>query len=287
MKHTITCPHCGFTRDVPREAIPEGASAVRCPSCGERFPFRDEPPRRTPVEEPARPTEGSNASGPSAGHAAGSPAESDRSAGDEVICPVCSTGQEASQSCVNCGLIFAKWEEVRREGDDFYLADTGAPLRSESQGDQGDALDALPRAGFWQRLTAALIDLTILAVAQVFFGALLGGVAALVSWGWQLEPGGWQTVMAPVKLFNIVLFLAYFIVFTGYGGQTPGKMMLRIKVIREENGEIGYLRAFLREAPGKLISTLTFGFGFIMIAFQPDKRGLHDLLSGSSVVRLR
>ncbi|NIQ98471.1 MAG: hypothetical protein GWO11_08660 [Desulfuromonadales bacterium] len=280
---TITCPHCGFSRDVPREAIPEGAKAVNCPACGERFPFVEQaapPPSADPeTRQPPGAAEMPPETAPE--RTAAREMEED----ETIVCPVCSTRQEPTENCANCGLIFTKWEEVRSEGEDFYLADTGELLRSEN--DQEDALDVLPRAGFWQRLTAALIDLTIVAFAQLLFGALLAGVATLVSLGAQFGPGGWQTLMMPVKLFNLALLFAYFIVFTGYDGQTPGKMLMRIKVIREDDGEIGYARAFLREAPGKLISTLTFGLGFIMIGFQQDKRGLHDLLSGSSVVKLR
>jgi len=35
----LTCPQCGFSRDVPREKIPVTARQVNCPRCGERFPL--------------------------------------------------------------------------------------------------------------------------------------------------------------------------------------------------------------------------------------------------------
>lgn len=261
---TITCPHCGFSRDLPRDAIPEEAIAANCPSCGTRFSLRDE-------------------SFPAPSSQAGD----DRDTEGQVVCPVCSTAQDLSETCVNCGLIFSKWEEIRKEDDDFYFADSGEPLSDNMGRKRYRSLEELPRAGFWLRLTAAIVDLVVLFAAQLLFGVLLSAVVMVLSLGWQFGAAGWNVLMIPVELFNLVLFLAYFIVFTGYGGQTPGKMLLGIKVIRTDDGEIGYARAFLREAPGKLISTLTFGLGFFLIGVQPEKRGLHDLLAGTGVVKLR
>jgi len=37
---TLTCPHCGFTRQVPAEKIPENSLRVTCPRCRESFPYR-------------------------------------------------------------------------------------------------------------------------------------------------------------------------------------------------------------------------------------------------------
>ena len=46
-----------------------------------------------------------------------------------------------------------------------------------------------------------------------------------------------------------------------------------------------WLRAILRETVGKWISALILGIGFIMVAFHKEKRGLHDLIAGTWVVK--
>lgn len=33
----ITCPHCGFSKNIDRDKIPAGVDQVRCPSCEEKF----------------------------------------------------------------------------------------------------------------------------------------------------------------------------------------------------------------------------------------------------------
>ena len=69
-------------------------------------------------------------------------------------------------------------------------------------------------------------------------------------------------------------------------GATPGKMIFKMKVVDFESGQnIGYGKMFLREFVGKFCSALILGFGFFMIAWRQDKRGLHDLIAGTQVIR--
>ena len=80
--------------------------------------------------------------------------------------------------------------------------------------------------------------------------------------------------------------MVYYVFFTGYCGQTPGKMAIRVKVIRTDGSEIGYGRAFLREVPGKFLSGLILGIGYLMIAFDAQKQGLHDKIADTYVIKL-
>ncbi|MEJ2201726.1 MAG: RDD family protein, partial [Desulfuromonadaceae bacterium] len=84
----------------------------------------------------------------------------------------------------------------------------------------------------------------------------------------------------------LVVWVSYFVFFTGYCVQTPGKMLLRIKVIRTSGAEIGYGRAFLREVPGKFLSAILFGIGYLMVAFDERKQGLHDRIADTFVIKL-
>ena len=78
--------------------------------------------------------------------------------------------------------------------------------------------------------------------------------------------------------------MTYYIFFTGYNGQTPGKMALRIQVVRTDGTPMTYGRAFLREVVGKFLSALILGIGYIMAAFDADKRALHDRICDTRVV---
>ncbi len=63
-------------------------------------------------------------------------------------------------------------------------------------------------------------------------------------------------------------------------------MAIRVKVIRTDGSEIGYGRAFLREVPGKFLSGLILGIGYLMIAFDAQKQGLHDKIADTYVIKL-
>jgi uncharacterized membrane protein YjgN (DUF898 family) len=55
----ISCPNCGFGREVEESAIPPGAATAGCPKCGRRFPLQQgitgmelSPPALTPPPDP-------------------------------------------------------------------------------------------------------------------------------------------------------------------------------------------------------------------------------------------
>lgn len=141
-------------------------------------------------------------------------------------------------------------------------------------------IDALPKAGFWMRVVATLIDCFIVFVLQFVLGLLLALAGVATSNGSGDEVGGL------IMLFGYVLAFAYYIIFTGHGGQTPGKMALRIKVICRDGSDIGYGKAAFREVVAKFISGIIFGIGYLMVAFDDQKQGLHDRMANTYVIKL-
>jgi len=53
----ISCPNCGFSRDVPPEKLPKRSVRATCPKCSHKFPFTPEEPEthRQPDASPATP----------------------------------------------------------------------------------------------------------------------------------------------------------------------------------------------------------------------------------------
>lgn len=140
---------------------------------------------------------------------------------------------------------------------------------------------ANPFAGFWLRLVAWLIDSLAVTLTQAICGLVFGMTGTLVGAG-----GGDRSLILIIWMFTTVIGLAYYVVFTGACGQTLGKMALRLKVIRKDGGDIGYGGAFLREVPGKFLSGLILGIGYLMVPFDQRKQGLHDKIAGSYVIKL-
>ena len=88
---------------------------------------------------------------------------------------------------------------------------------------------------------------------------------------------------------TLVYYLAYFAIagyFISKKGGLPGKLILGLKIVDLETGFFPTPgKAIFRETLGKLLSTITFMIGYIMAGFRKDKRGLHDLVASTQVLR--
>jgi uncharacterized RDD family membrane protein YckC len=114
---------------------------------------------------------------------------------------------------------------------------------------------ALPRAGFWIRMVALLID-----------AILIGAV----------------TQMSHVVL---PLLAAYGAVLWKYKGATIGGIIFGIKVVRLDSKPVDWMTSVVR-ALACFLSLIALGLGFIWIAFDAEKQGWHDKIAGTVVVRL-
>ncbi len=146
-------------------------------------------------------------------------------------------------------------------------------------------LASLPKGGFWIRSMAFLVDVGLVA-ALAAAGGIVVGMAVQIGGVFSSAPEAaldWLKWMA-TALFSMLLNICYFTLFVGWRGQTPGKMLLGLKIIRVSGEEVGYARALVRWF-GQGLGLLFFGLGFLMVAFSRQKQGLHDKLAGTYVVR--
>ena len=132
--------------------------------------------------------------------------------------------------------------------------------------------------GFWLRVVASLID-TLLALV------ILTPVLVWL-YGWAYFDSE-SVVTGPLDfLLTWVLPAAVTIWFwVRFGGQTPGKMAVGAKIVDVDTGEpITVGKGVLRYL-GYFVSTLVFMLGFIWVALDSRKRGWHDYIAGTVVVR--
>jgi len=85
-------------------------------------------------------------------------------------------------------------------------------------------------------------------------------------------------------LVFILLRIVYQTFFVWQNGMTPGKMLMKIKVIEMDNGQtpsfgVAFLRASIR-----IVSESIFYIGYIMAFFNPMVQTLHDKLAKTVVV---
>jgi uncharacterized RDD family membrane protein YckC len=132
-----------------------------------------------------------------------------------------------------------------------------------------------PPAGKNERVLAFLLDGFIYGTASKLMATVLA-----VAFG---AKGPGATWMASCGGFFV--FLAYWIYPVYYNGQTLGKKVFKLKTVRSAGpGELSFLQILLRETVGRMASTITLGFGYLMVSLRADRRCLHDLIAKTKVV---
>ncbi|WP_288378098.1 RDD family protein [uncultured Acinetobacter sp.] len=138
-------------------------------------------------------------------------------------------------------------------------------------------------AGFWLRVGATIIDtliimLAVIPAAWIFYH---GDVDLIFSTGLSdRQSSPWFDAM-----INYVFPFIYSILFWIFLKGTPGKRLMRLKVLDEQTGHpLTWGQAILRYI-GYFPSTLVLFLGFFWIAFDSKKQGWHDKMAKTVVVR--
>jgi uncharacterized RDD family membrane protein YckC len=148
--------------------------------------------------------------------------------------------------------------------------------------------------GFWIRFLARIIDGIILSFLAFFvrlpLRILLGIGAGAVDLTTPRDPAAWVALLpamvgvAGISFFiSIAIGLAYEVYFLSTRGATPGKMILGLKVIRADGGPISPALAAGRYF-AVWLSYVTVCIGFIIAAFDSEKRALHDHICQTRVI---
>ena len=130
-------------------------------------------------------------------------------------------------------------------------------------------------AGFWIRLAAHLIDFI-----------LLNAVEVALEYGLSL-PLGLSAVsqQALGVLLSLALCYFYYVEIPMRRGTTLGKQVFGIYVLDAKTGNNFTKKQSIARMFAYLLSYAIIGCGFLMAAFHPQKRGLHDLIAGTVSVR--
>jgi uncharacterized RDD family membrane protein YckC len=124
-----------------------------------------------------------------------------------------------------------------------------------------------PRAGFWRRFGAVIVDGLVLLVPSAIVTVLVDSTGA---------------ANAITTLIGLVYYVA---LEGGPRGQTVGKMALGIRVydFRGGGGPIGYGRALVRNLV-KYVSGIVVLLGYLWMLWDKEKQTWHDHAAGSVVV---
>ena len=135
-------------------------------------------------------------------------------------------------------------------------------------------------AGIWPRFVASFVDGLILQAVQFVVGLVIGLMAGAAS---TMEQG------VGLAGLNMLLVLAisfsYEAFFLASKGATPGKMVMKIRVVRPDGSPSSMGQAWGRTL-GKQVSALILMIGYLMAFWDEEKRALHDRMAGTRVIKL-
>lgn len=200
-------------------------------------------------------------------------------------------GLGSFQTCSSCGRLFStdnlldfQSHRVCTECKPVYLQrlkEGLPPLFASFSAVDGN------RAGFWIRAGAKIIDSFILwifnsvvslALILAFFGKASGFLKPEDPNFLPLFLALYGTLLA-VQFGSAALYYTWMV---GRYGATVGKMACGLR-ITTPYGRPGYGRAFGRYA-AELVSGMTLCIGYLMVAFDPERRALHDRLCNTWVI---
>lgn len=135
---------------------------------------------------------------------------------------------------------------------------------------------AIRYVGFWARVGASLVDWILTALVTL--------PPLLVIYGRAYFDGN-ATFKGPADIvISFILPAIAVIEFWRRKQATPGKMLIRSKLVDAETGGKPSTRQLIIRYLGYIPAVLPFGLGLLWVAIDPRKQGWHDKLSNIVVV---
>jgi uncharacterized RDD family membrane protein YckC len=138
--------------------------------------------------------------------------------------------------------------------------------------------DELEYVGFWSRVGASPID-TILIIAVTY--PLLGLICGEAYFASDAAFIAGRTDFLISYVFPAIAIITFWSVKQA----TPGKMVIRAKIVDEKTSRTPSTGQYIGRYIGYFLATVVLFLGFIWVAFDSKKQGWHDKLAGTVVVR--
>lgn len=165
----------------------------------------------------------------------------------------------APRFCPQCGFEHAEGAAFCGNcGQPLTVAGVTAPQAAQRYG------------GFWIRVAASLMDWTIFSLSL----AVITGVSGITGTDLALVLG-----LTIWWLYNALMESSAY-------QATLGKRVLGLRVTDDAGNRISFGRASCRLF-SKFASTIILYVGFLMVGFTDRHRGLHDMMAGTLVERIR
>ncbi len=151
-------------------------------------------------------------------------------------------------------------------------------------------------AGIGNRFIAALIDSVLILLALSLLNLIIFvSISLIESPAIDLpasdDAPGWISglLIALYILVNFVIFWGYYVLFEYlWNGQTPGKRVVKIRVLRTDGNPAGFIESVIRNLV-RVVDFLPsgYGLGLVIMFFNKEARRLGDFAAGTLVVKDR
>ncbi len=125
---------------------------------------------------------------------------------------------------------------------------------------------SLPRAGFWLRFAATLLDVIMVGILFSMLGGVLGAFFRVN-----------RAFPLCFAIYNVVMWTTK--------GTTIGGIICGLKVVRVDDRPIEWSVAIVR-ALSAFLSFVVAGLGFIWVSFDDERQSWHDKIAGTTIVRV-
>jgi uncharacterized RDD family membrane protein YckC len=141
-------------------------------------------------------------------------------------------------------------------------------------------------ANIGNRFLAAGIDHLIQTVALII---ILVAAGTLGSWQLFSSMNAWTAAVTVLVVFAI--YWGYFVAFeTLWSGQTPGKRIMRLRVVREDGRPVRFFEVFVRNLLRLAIDFQplpSYAIGVVSIIFSERSKRVGDFVAGTVVIKER
>jgi uncharacterized RDD family membrane protein YckC len=141
-------------------------------------------------------------------------------------------------------------------------------------------VETLEYQGLVTRAIAFAVDAAVVNLVGLVVGVAVGLALSILTIHDSLE----VVLLAIGGAAFIAWSVGYFVVFWSTTGQTPGDRLMQIRVCREDGGTLEPRRALLRFG-ALVLAVLPLFAGLLTVLVDDRRRGLHDMLARTIVVR--
>ncbi len=205
-----------------------------------------------------------------------------------ITCPKC--GHENDASAMNCANCRINLEWALKEKDRWAAPeeqDQWAARREQSAAERATEARPIVAEGqkFGIRAAAYVIDCVIIFIVGYVVGSALGVVYgvffALCGHEFTFNEARLDMITMPL---NLALYVTYFTAFEWLGGASPGKLILGMRVVKEDSTACDFPAALLR-ALMRFIDGLFFGVVAAVTMKAPFYQRLGDSAAKTIVVK--